>query len=79
MAPVSIRVGSEASRSIPDDLKVLSPHIPWRKIAGIGNLLRHEYQHVEPLIIWNIVKRYLGELDGAVSQLLLHLDEAKKA
>jgi uncharacterized protein with HEPN domain len=36
---------SEASRHIPDDLKAPVPDIPWRQIAAIGNLLRHEYQH----------------------------------
>ena len=41
-----LEIISEASRSVPDDLKALAPHIPWREIAGIGNLLRHEYQHV---------------------------------
>ncbi len=35
---------SEASRHIPNDLKARHPEIPWRKVAGIGNILRHAYR-----------------------------------
>lgn len=37
---------SEASRRLPDDLKAGYPSIPWRDIAGIGNVLRHGYDAV---------------------------------
>jgi uncharacterized protein with HEPN domain len=39
----SIEIIAEASRRIPDDLKAIRPEIDWRAIAGIGNILRHEY------------------------------------
>lgn len=42
----AIGIISEASRHIPDDLKALAPEIPWPKIAGIGNVLRHDYRDV---------------------------------
>jgi uncharacterized protein with HEPN domain len=42
-----LEIISEASRHIPDDLKELAPDIPWRQIAAIGNLLRHEYQRTK--------------------------------
>jgi uncharacterized protein with HEPN domain len=41
-----IEIISEASRSLPDELKARHPEIPWPKVAGIGNVLRHEYQGV---------------------------------
>jgi uncharacterized protein with HEPN domain len=34
---------SEASRFIPEDLKAKSANIPWRRIADLGNWLRHAY------------------------------------
>ena len=39
----AIEIISEASRHIPDDMKATAPEIPWRQIAGIGNVLRHDY------------------------------------
>ena len=39
----AIEIISEASRRIPDELKAMRPEIRWSSIAGIGNVLRHEY------------------------------------
>jgi uncharacterized protein with HEPN domain len=36
----AIEIISEASRRIPDDLKDEAPEVPWKKVAGIGNVLR---------------------------------------
>jgi uncharacterized protein with HEPN domain len=30
---------SEASRHLPAEMKARHPEIPWRKVAGIGNIL----------------------------------------
>ena len=37
-----IEIISEASRHLSDELKAGRPEIPWSKVAGIGNVLRHE-------------------------------------
>jgi uncharacterized protein with HEPN domain len=37
-----LEIVSEASRHLPEEMKVRHPEIPWRKVAGIGNVLRHE-------------------------------------
>ena len=41
-----VEIISEASRHLGDELKARYPGIPWPKVAGIGNVLRHEYEHV---------------------------------
>jgi uncharacterized protein with HEPN domain len=33
---------SEASRRLPQEVKATQPHIPWRKVADVGNVLRHD-------------------------------------
>ena len=37
-----IEIISEASRHLSNELKARHPEIPWPKVAGIGNVLRHE-------------------------------------
>jgi hypothetical protein len=39
-----IEIISEAGRRLPGELKRRHPEIPWRKIAGVGNVLRDEYE-----------------------------------
>ena len=50
----SWQVISEASRHIPEELRMRYPHIYWREIAGIGNLLRHEYGRIDDRIMWRV-------------------------
>lgn len=66
-----LEIISEASRHIPDDLKALAPGIPWRQIAAIGNLLRHDYQRADMMATWNIVKEHLPPLAIAIEQLIV--------
>jgi uncharacterized protein with HEPN domain len=65
-----LEIISEASRHIPDDQKALAPEIPWRQIAAIGNLLRHEYQRADSSLVWNIVIEHLPRLGAAVNRLM---------
>jgi uncharacterized protein with HEPN domain len=48
----NLEIVSEASRRIPDRMKATEPDVPWREIAGIGNILRHDYGAVRPDILW---------------------------
>jgi len=65
-----LEIISEASRRIPDDQKSARPEVPWTQIAGIGNILRHEYHRVEAAIIWNIAQTHLPALARAVRMML---------
>ncbi|MBU6299157.1 MAG: DUF86 domain-containing protein [Alphaproteobacteria bacterium] len=64
-----IEVISEAARRIPAELQATQPQIPWTQIAGIGNVLRHEYHRVSDTVIWNVVHEHLPSLRVAVSAI----------
>lgn len=51
----ALEIISEASRRLPDEVKGRHENIPWRKVAGIGNVLRHEYEHVAYDVLWRVV------------------------
>lgn len=58
-----IEIISEASRRLPDAIKARHPEIPWPKVAGIGNILRHEYEHVAHDVLWHVVRDDLPILE----------------
>jgi uncharacterized protein with HEPN domain len=74
-----LEIISEASRSIPTEMRALEPEVPWPQIVSIGNLLRHEYQRVEPLIVWNIVEEHLAQLRFAIGRLVSYLENESKS
>ena len=69
----NLEILSEASRRIPDHLKAVEPDVPWREIAGIGNVLRHEYGEVRPDVLWRVRIRRLATLKAAVERIVAHL------
>lgn len=66
---------SEASRHLPAELKDQYPHIDWRGLADIGNVLRHVYDHVSPTRLWRTVERDTPPLEEAVRALLRRTEQ----
>lgn len=73
-----IEIISEASRHLPEGAKAQEASIPWRQIAGIGNVLRHTYQRVDPNVIFSIATRQLDNLEAAARRQLARLDAADR-
>jgi uncharacterized protein with HEPN domain len=51
-----VEIVSEASRRLPDELQARRPEIPWTKVAGIGNVLRHNYEDIAAQVMWALVR-----------------------
>jgi len=66
---------AEASKHIPAELKDTRPEVPWQKIHGLGNMLRHEYRRIDSDILWSVVTQYLDDLDSAAVAPLEQLPE----
>jgi uncharacterized protein with HEPN domain len=70
-----LEVVSEASRRLPDALKSDHPEIEWRKAAGIGNVLRHDYDVIDAGVVWNTATVEIEPLARLVETLLAGHDE----
>ena len=66
---------AEAAKHIPADLKESRPEVPWQKIHGLGNMLRHEYRRIDPAILWSVVADHIEPLDRAVAAMLQQFPE----
>ena len=53
-------------------MKSRHPDIPWKDIAGAGNVYRHDYEEISTVMIWNTVKA-LPHLLEVVEEELLRL------
>jgi uncharacterized protein with HEPN domain len=65
---------SEASRHLPSDLKSEHRGVPWRAVAGLGNVLGHDYPRVKDPRVWRIVSHDLAPLKAAVETMLQEID-----
>lgn len=51
----------EASKNIPERIRIKYPSIPWRKMVGLRNLISHEYFGIDYEMIWTIAKNSLPQ------------------
>lgn len=70
----ALEIISEASRKLPEEIKGKYPEIPWKQIAGSGNIYRHDYEDVLERIVWETVHNALGPLEVAVKKELNDLN-----
>lgn len=49
----------EAANKIPNDVRALTPTIPWRTIVGFRNVAIHEYASVKMGRVWEIIQTEL--------------------
>jgi uncharacterized protein with HEPN domain len=66
----ALQIISEAARVLPPDLVARYPEAPWPAIIGIGNILRHEYQHLDDKRLWEIVTVHLPQLHPVVLRMI---------
>jgi len=71
----ALLIVAEAAKHLPEELKVRYPQVPWAKIHGLGNMLRHEYRRIDSDVLWSIITEHLDELDRAVAGMLDSLGE----
>jgi uncharacterized protein with HEPN domain len=70
-----IEVISEASRHLTDDIKERRTEVPWSKVAGIGNVLRHAYDHVAPDVLWKLAQDDLATIESVCRAELAAAEE----
>jgi uncharacterized protein with HEPN domain len=68
-----LEIISEASRRLPDDLKARHPSIAWRRMAGAGNVYRHDYEDVAVSFVWVVLQDHLPSLRVVVERELAAL------
>jgi uncharacterized protein with HEPN domain len=57
-----LEIISEASRSLPKELRDRHPEIPWRRMMDAGNVYRHQYDNVAEAFVWDTVHDDLAAL-----------------
>jgi uncharacterized protein with HEPN domain len=65
----NLMILGEAVKGLSDETKARRPEVPWREIAGLRDLLAHEYYRIELSVIEDIVERDLTPLAAAIAAL----------
>jgi uncharacterized protein with HEPN domain len=72
-----VEIISEASRHVTGELRARYPEIPWSKVAGIGNVLRHDYESIAAPVMWKLVQDDLMPLERVCREELARVSEGR--
>ena len=66
----NLEIVGEAVKHVPVEIRKRKPEIDWRKIAGLRDIIAHQYFGVSKEIIWDVVENHLPFLKVGIADIL---------
>jgi uncharacterized protein with HEPN domain len=58
----SLEIVGEATKNVPEELRIKYPLVEWRKMAGIRDKIIHDYFGIDYDIIWKTIETKIPSL-----------------
>ncbi|HTW91075.1 MAG TPA: DUF86 domain-containing protein [bacterium] len=66
----NLEIIGEAVKKLPPETKSDHPEVEWKKIAGLRDILVHDYFGIDMDIVWDVVQNKLPVLTEQVQRIL---------
>ena len=70
-----LEIIGEAVRRISDETRATYPKLPWKAMVGMRNVMIHEYDDVDLVIVWDTVQNDLSPLVAALEEIVPSQEE----
>lgn len=65
-----LEIIGEATKNISMELRDLYSEIPWRRIAGLRDVLIHDYMGVDLDAVWQITQKEIPKLEKQIKNII---------
>jgi len=65
-----LEIIGEATKRIPDEFKKKYTKIPWKDMAGMRDILIHQYAEVDEDIVWKTITQKIPNLESQIVEVL---------
>jgi uncharacterized protein with HEPN domain len=66
----NLEIIGEAAKHIPAEVQARYPDVEWRSLAGLRDIVAHEYFGIDEDILWDIIVYQVPDLLTLVRQIL---------
>lgn len=72
-----IEIIGEATKRLSSGFREQNSNIPWKKIAGMRDIIVHEYNNIKLSIVWIVINQSIPELLEKIAPLLPEKPESE--
>ena len=69
-AVIRLEIIGEAARRVSDETREAHSELPWHKMVGMRNVMVHEYNDVDLLLVWDTAYNSLPSLVHSLEEIL---------
>ena len=66
----NLEIIGEAVKNLPEDVRLRYNQIEWRKLAGLRDIVAHEYFGVSDEIVWDVIQTKLSSLRQEIIDII---------
>lgn len=66
----NLQIIGEAAKHVPEEIRCRYPDLPWRNMAGLRNVIVHQYFGIKLDVIWKIIQNDVPILINGIRVIL---------
>ena len=66
----SLEIVGEATKKLPPDFRTKYPHVEWSDMAGMRDVLIHNYFGIDYDLVWNVITKDIPELQSQLQKII---------